>query len=361
MKKFAILGLVALGMVSALTAQENSGGGHFGIGVYGRYVFAPIGVEGTVGESLTKDNLYTNGASHVKFPPGGKIALISFGATEHLGFNLDISYMAGGIEIGDEAQVWTKFNDTLTIHGGYILGNALFGKIGGGKLVTMDEENEIFTQFHPGSGLLVDFTPVKNLYIGASVDAGKDLLPDFFKKSSVNAGYQVGAGYLFENIGHLRFQYLQNHSEFSGEKYVQGAFALTAIDGLTVEVGGMVPVEKTDLSFTRGTVAAQYTVDKFSLMGRVSTSFYEDDHQLKAGSVIKYNLNTPLFLALEASYTSDDPLTPVEDGKIQVAPYVGFRFGPGEFRAGLYGEMVFGGDKPAYKIEIPLLIEIALF
>jgi hypothetical protein len=366
MKKFAILGFVVLGMVSTLAALDGGGKGIV-IGSFGRYIFSPIGVSGTVGEDVTADDLYTTGVSHAAFPPGGKISLLASGATEHFGFSADFAYMAGSVQMGDEAQVWVKFNDALTIRGGYVLGNALTGKIGGGKFITMDQEDAIFTRFHPRGGILLELTPVKNLYIGGVVDSGKFELVDMMNggvRKYNESGYQASVGYLFGNAGHLRLQYLDKYAEATDtfyDKTIEGAFAFTGVENLTIDAGVKIPVEKTDTSFTSGALAVQYVSGDLSLMGRAAGYFYEDDYQVKAGSVIKYNLNNPLYLGLEAAYDTDNPLTPAKDAKLQLIPFVGFNFGPGEFRCGIYGEMNFNDPDPAYKIEIPLLFEAVIF
>ncbi|MDR0878077.1 MAG: hypothetical protein LBN21_08500 [Treponema sp.] len=357
MKKITVIVLVTALAALPLSAQN------IGIGGWARYYISPIGGTGTFGEDFDKDTLYASTEAHTvsKFPQRGKIGLATWGNSDYVGFNFDFAYQNAKLEVGDQAQVWVRLNDTFMFHAGKIQGNVLRGKIEGGQMIAMEEEDDIFLRFYPQTGMLLDITPLENLYLGASVDTGGKLtdtaenIYDF--KSTAGSGFQLGAGYWFDDLGHLRVQYIS----FNDGKPIQAAFALTSIYNLILEVGGRFPMNPTKTSPKAVTVAAQYNLEQLSLMGRVTGNVFDDGFQFKAGSVVKYSINFPLFLGLEASYAADDPTTIADDDVIQLAPYAGFKFGRGELRIGLFGEASLTGEKQTYRFEFPILFEVKFF
>jgi hypothetical protein len=271
----------------------------------------------------------------------------------------------------------------LMLHVGKVQGNALRGRVGGGQLVNMEEEDDIFFRFYPQFGLLADIRPMDNLYFGISVDAGNTLSVSAgdvydWESTSTSAGYQVGIGYQFP-FGHLRAQLIglnsgvQDSFLFRSGRPLQVAFAYTDIYNLILEVSGRYPLRALHSSPASVTMAAEYTYERISMMGRFTFMHYPEiknldgwleengQNRFKLGSVIKYTINFPLFLGLELSYASDNPLTPAIDDLFQIAPYLGFRYGRGEFRIGVYWQQGFKDDKPRYVWEIPLLFEARFF
>jgi len=374
MKKLLILFILAIITGFQLYAQLGPG---MGIGGWARYVFSPIGGTGTIGESFDKDNLFVSAQSHASsfFPQKGKIGLAAWGNSDYVGFNFDFAYQNAMLEVGDQAKIWIRPLDMLMLHAGKIQGNALRGKIPGGQLVTMEEEDDIFFRFYPQYGMLVDFTPIENLYIGASVDGGSRVFETAFnvydwESTSLTSGYQIGAGYMF-GFGHLRAQFISlntdniNSSLYRSGKPLQIAFAYTDIYNLIIELSVKYPLRALTSSHASGTIAAQYLYEQFSFMGRFTYMAFPEmsgnNYRIRAGSVIKYSINFPLFLGLELSYFSDNPLTATIDDMIQIAPYLGFRYSRGEFRIGFYWQQGFKDDKAAYVFEFPLLFEAKFF
>ena len=375
MKK--ILAIIILLCMAALPLFAQLGPG-LGVGGWARYVFSPIGGEGVFGEGLDKDNLYvyTQSRASSNFPQKGKIGLATWGNSDFVGFNFDFAYQNNLLEVGDQAQIWVRLHDTLMLHAGKIQGNALRGKIAGGQLINMEEEDHLFFRFYPQFGILADYTPNDNIYIGASIDAGntsKIKASDVYGWDSVSntAGYQIGAGYMF-SIGHLRAQFIHlnsgdiNSALYASGKPLQVAFAYTDIYNLTVELSGRYPLRTTHSSIYSASIAAEYSYERISAMGRFTFMGFPhpdapEEFCIKAGSVIKYAINFPLFLGLEFSYAADNPLTNVIDDVLQVAPYLGFRYGRGEFRIGLLWQQGLKDDNPNYVFEIPLLFEARFF
>ena len=376
-----VLALVILIGITGIPLFAQLGPG-LGIGGWARYVFSPIGGEGVFGEVFDSENLYVYTQSRASsfFPERGKIGLATWGNSDYVGFNFDFAYQNNRLEVGDQAKIWIRLHDTLMLHAGKIQGNALRGKIAGAQLINMEEEDHIFFRFYPQFGIMADFTPIDNLYFGVSIDAGSNTprvsASDVYGWESVSntAGYQIGAGYQF-GFGHLRAQFIHLNSGdpasflYASGKPLQVAFAYTDIYNLTIELAGKYPLRMTPMSHYSGTVAAEYTFERLSAMGRFTYMGYphpdrkdlKDDFCIKIGSIIKYAINFPLFLGLEMSYVSDNPLTDLVDDALQIAPYLGFRYGRGEFRIGLLWHQGLKDDKPNYAFEIPLLFEARFF
>ncbi|MDR1788078.1 MAG: hypothetical protein LBR16_06480 [Treponema sp.] len=363
MKKNGLSVILFAVLVFPVFAQLAPGVGFMG---WSRYVFSAVGVKGTVGEDFDADNdVYVLARAHTTdgFPNRGKIGFSSWGNSDHMGFNFDFGYIYGKMDVGDQAQIWAKLNDTWMFHAGKIQGNALRGKIEGGRLVAMEEEDDIFFRFYPQTGILVDITPFDNLYIGLAVDSGGTLI-NYFKNvyspdapaSAAGAGYQAGIGYMFPDVGHLRAQYVS----FLDGKPVQAAFAFTTVYNLIVEAAVRIPTDPTNTSPNHTTIAASYNAGRFNGVLR-GTVQWGDNYglQYKAGTVLKYSINFPLFAALEACYASDDPTTAKRDdgGLLQLAPYLGFKYGMGEFRVGLYADMKFSDDT-TWSLDLPLFWEV---
>ena len=374
MKKMAVCIILAFAAGFPLHAQLGPG---IGIGGWARYVFSPIGGTGTVGESFDKDDLRVSARSNTAsfFPQRGKIGLAAWGNSDYVGFNFDFAYQNSALEVGDQAQVWIRPLDMLMLHAGKIQGNALRGKIAGGQFVTMEEEDDIFFRFYPQFGILTDFTPIENMYIGASIDAGANIATAFNvydpESASTSSGYQIGAGYQF-SFGHLRAQFISLQSGdaasslYKSGKPIQAAFAFTDIYNLTIELSGKYPVMALLDSPASVTLAAEYIYERLTAMGRFTYIGYPDpshsgDYRIKAAGIIKYSINFPLFLGLELAYAGDNPITAAIDDMLQIAPYAGLRYGRGEFRIGFYWQQGFKADKNAYVFEIPLLFEAKFF
>jgi hypothetical protein len=217
------------------------------------------------------------------------------GNSEYVGFGLNAiaeadkgtGRLAGN---DDAAYIWAKpfGSDVLRIKIGILVEDALRGKIGTANntfdnyvLPGAKDEDHIFTRFRTQvdidgggdaslylknrSGFLLSSAPIDGLFIGLLVaggNAGADGWPSWWSAGGLSAfdAYnfmQVGAGYVIPNIGHVRAQYvggfagtytdekLFDISKMNGEKpsaakpgRIEAAFALTAVDGLLVDLGG---------------------------------------------------------------------------------------------------------------------------
>jgi hypothetical protein len=365
MRKITVF-ILLLGIIGfPLYAQLGPG---LGIGGWARYVFSPIGATGMWGEEFNEDNFRVSTQSFAPsfFPQKGKIGLAAWGNSDFVGFNFDFAYQNARLEVGDQAKIWIRPHDMLMLHAGKIQGNMLRGTIPGGQLVNMEEEDDVFFRFYPQYGILIDFRPINNFYLGVSVDAGNASFRNAFGENSVygwesertDSGYQIGAGYQF-NFGHLRAQFIS----FQNGKPLQVAMSYTDIYNLNIELSGKYPLRPLPNSPASATIAAEYTFERLYAMGRYTHIFYPEGtgDWFKIGSVIKYTINFPLFLGLELSFISDNPLTQAVDELFQISPYLGFRYGRGELRIGLFWQQRLDADNPSYVFEVPILFEARFF
>jgi hypothetical protein len=291
MKKLIIVILVFALVGTAVFAQDAPG---IAIGGWGRGAFMPLKyVDGDVGQ---------NGAG--TWMDGAAVGVsFSANAADKVGFKLDVRVNTGNLGNGedffvpDSAYIWTKPLNFLTIGVGAFHGPAdwLRGKIGDFGEFAMavggvgGGEDQIFTRFQSGNGALVALTPIEGLTIGAvfNGDSGSTASlavdEDAFKKLQIGAGYQIG------NIGLVRAQFVGNvegggsYTQADGIAWgnsnrIEAAFALTAIDGLTLDIGGKVPLKYSENAadfqapFSLS-VGANFGLGDFSIGGRVDSTF----------------------------------------------------------------------------------------
>jgi len=224
---------------------------------------------------------------------GGNNVRVDFrivGNSEYVGFGLNATAENNKLAGNDDAAyIWAKpfSNDVLKIKIGLLVEDTLRGKIGTANntfdnyvLPGAFDEDHIFNRFgsgedwnstNTGEGInanqpafLLSSSPIDGLFIGIMVgggNAGADLWPSWGTSSAVKAfsAYnfmQVGAGYVIPNIGHVRAQYIGGYAgTYTDEKIfdikklggdpvagkaarIEAAFALTAVDGLLVDLGG---------------------------------------------------------------------------------------------------------------------------
>lgn len=248
------------------------------------------------------DNLYVGTASARAGAIEGFQQEFSLkGDYDYIGFELGLGFdgEAGGgatttkywyNELG--ASIWVKplGNELLKITGGTINDQTLRGKIGevnngweGFVLSGAGYKDEIFTSFGKYNstmnlGFMVSSVPVENLFIGLKVNApGIDesviqRADNMYRDLQIGVGYEIpGIGlarvqYIGGNMGKGRIKRLEKYIKDSGMDYISGtgdpftgiprqitpntwhgdyahveaAFALTAVEGLLMDIGGKI-------------------------------------------------------------------------------------------------------------------------
>jgi hypothetical protein len=420
MKKFIVFLVVFALFGTALFAQVNDG---IKISGWGRGIIEPLKVIQPDGKDAQVGA--TAGYGWYK----GNAAGVSLnGSSDKIGFNLDYRAVEAGTvwNSADNAYIWMKPVDILTIGGGKFNGPADFGirgKIGSfnnggisGLIGTrVGGEDDIFRRFAPYSGdhagLLFVLQPVDGLVIGAvanaNVKAG-DFDEDAYKK------LQLAAGYTIPNIGLFRVQFLGGlqdgkynaqdvgssapvlNDDGTGWKYtpavkqginygtsnrIQAAFALTAVEGLTLDIGARIPLAYTDKDDTEiqdaigVAVAGTYKAGDLFIGARVDTNLLQS-YTPKGG--VKNASGLDIAALIEPNYTLGDVLLGADIGvqytgqksvdgtavdktgglKLGLAAWFGLDLGKGNTRIGVAAKIPTEYDGAKTNLEVSLPISV---
>lgn len=239
MKRFLVLLLVAVIAVPALFADVKVGG-------WGR-VFTYVAGSDIDGSDVVLDQ----GPGWTPGTAGARVRFDVLGTADQIGFAVEINtdvqagnYYSGDIGLGDRVLIWIKPIDMLKIEAGRVgtldtlrgkfggasaAGTAYYGGIGGG-----DFEDHLFARGRIASGLFLELSPVEGLNIIAGWDIPNNTaIEDVVKQIILQAGYTI------EGIGTIRVQYRGENVQIASE-VVQVAFALTAVEGLLVDLGATI-------------------------------------------------------------------------------------------------------------------------
>jgi hypothetical protein len=315
MKKLVTV-FVVFALVATTVFAQDAG---ITVGGWGRGVFEPFkyvkpdgDVDPTAGAAVNTHWL-NSAAVGVSFA----------GNSEKVGFAID--FRAGGFDpdpdtgghsvgLGDNAYIWVKPFSILTIGAGQVdAGSGTFGGLRGKvnnlggfaqAVHASGAEDDIFTGFGVRNGGIIQLTPIEGLTIAGVIDATNNGAPSYrglpdgfsFKKLQIGAGYQIGT------IGLLRAQFIGGRNKITdydtddvsySYNRIEVAFALTAVDGLTLDIGGKIPLAFTEedtkdsdgnLLLPLGTdvtyqapiaisVGANFGIGDFSIGGRVDLAF----------------------------------------------------------------------------------------
>jgi hypothetical protein len=287
--------IMALLVVFALFAGVAFGQAADGISInaWGRVAFSPfVNVGAKQVDGKTPDGEEGESYSGARATWGGDKARVDFrinGSSELVGFNTQFSG-EDAIGIQDNLHIWAKpfGSDILKFTGGKIADDTLRGKIGnlnGGfsnfVLNNTPEEDPIFNRFSTWAGVnggaahgyMISSAPIEGLFIGLVVNGELDPwwnggLQGGTPVANAFRYMQIGAGYEIAGIGHFRAQYIGGWSgevdlenkdtkKYYKQEYekdddgkddptkpiyktarIEAAFALTAIDGLLIDLGG---------------------------------------------------------------------------------------------------------------------------
>jgi hypothetical protein len=388
MKKLIVVFVVFALAGTALFAQTADG---ISVGGWGRTVFSPLQV--TVPDEGDTEIGSVANATMVE----GRI----IGKAEKIGFNAFFRWDGSTATTGDHAYIWVKPINVLTVAAGKFNGfDQLRGKIGGGSSNGLTGaagvsglikgEDAIFQRFSSDSGAILLLEPIEGLTIGAvfnspwGVDwAGAyDSINNAFKEPKGSYAldqdykkFQIGAGYAIGNIGLLRAQLIRgDEAGTANANKIQAAFALTAVEGLTVDIGGTIPLKYTynsiDYQNAIGVdVGAKFTAGDFSILGRVDVGLGATEGDLEKGLKLNgfvepaYKIGTATIAAdLALEFTGEDSGTGAsnEGGlKVGAGAWVGLPMGNGTFIVGVMSTlpMEFEGDKQDLVVAVPISLQ----
>jgi len=237
---------------------------------------------------------------------GGRVGVNFNGHSDNIGFSLNVDNNGGNIGIGDQAKIFAKFNDMVTVQIGKIQGDTLRGKFGdlyGNSDVMGFGEDGIFQRFLDTTGALVELTPVTGLYVGAALKGSATaVVADDLSKNT-----QVGAGYTIADVGLIRAQMLG-----AKDPSYQVAFQLKAVKDLGLDAGVTVPTAS-GAKVTAAAGASFSGVEKLGLQAR----FTYAEKNIGIGGEAAYAVDGPLTVGAGAAITA---LTS-DQATISVAPF----------------------------------------
>jgi len=202
-------------------------------------------------------------------------------ASTNIGIDVGVIVQAQQFNQIGNAKIWWSPSSLFKLHVGLGRVTTLRGKVEGstgaysyargrvtgitapsGKdepILLINDGDGIFSRFNLSKmGAILEITPIDGLFIGAA------LAPEFTLNSGLLAedvykGVHAAIGYEIPNIGHIRVGWIGGGSEtdpsgkvgnaaqnwdFSYDRRVEAAFALTAIPGLLVDIGFKYSLEK---------------------------------------------------------------------------------------------------------------------
>jgi len=344
MKKLLVvlLALAVLGMAVSAEAKLS-------VGAWGRGWFSPIGSDGT-------DQIVQAGPS---WGGGAARVGVSFnGSSDNVGFSWNPGVDGKSMNaVCDQAKIFAKLNDMVTVQVGVIQGDVLRGKIGdfGDVCPSGGGEDDIFARFNP-TGLLLDLTPAPGIYLGAALGVpSTNLVSDEFK------AIQVGAGYTIEGMGMIRAQYIGTAT--SGAKgTINAAFAFTGAEGVLVDAGVKYNL---DSNIPIGVnVAAKYNKDALGIYVRVGANVAGDSAvyqlALKGGLGLYYTVAAPASVGVEVGYTGkcNTKVIPTTDTtnyeSMDLFPQVKLGYSNGYLKVGFDAQVGLNSQKMNYKLPIQL-------
>lgn len=211
MKK-ALAILMTLAFVASVATADVK------IGAWGRGLFTPA--TGTGSEPTSVEGTSWGDSIRTGFTVAG--------SSDNVGFQVDMNADGFKPGIGDNALIWVKPFDGLTLKIGQIKeetlrGNGCFGSFDWIR-ISWTGEDLTFKRIETAKGLVATFTGVENLYIGAGLEASKTTV------NMLKDG-QYAIGYTFADVGQLRAQYIGAASQ------INAAFRLTGVENLYIDLG----------------------------------------------------------------------------------------------------------------------------
>jgi len=271
------------------------------------------------------------------------------GNSDNVGFQVDVT--GENMGLGDQAKIWVKPVDMLTVSAGRVYddtlrGNAAFGSFnwdrayGGGGY---ESEDIIFTRVRTdradgadGQGIVFAVSPMEAFYAVFSIN---DMMG---KTEDIADSMQIAAGYTIDGIGQIRAQYftvpeVAPDSEIEGDGTFEVAFKVTAVENLFLDVGfGM--ATNTDYSeFTKIALYANYTMDAIVLHLAGVYRMDADENAMYVGGGVDYSMDGGIGISADVRYynaymASEDP-----DGDAKITFFAGVTkgFSNGKIGAGV--------------------------
>jgi hypothetical protein len=373
MKKFFVV-LLTLALVAGNLFAEVS------FGAWGRGTFVPFRayIDGN-----NDDNSGSGAATEVGWGNLPNFAFQFSISGTHIGFISNFDFAVPGRD--GNLYAWWKPNDIFKLDIGYVRWDVLRGisateSFQNARYTGVGftaHEDFIFTRFATADwwstkpGAVLEITPIPNLYIGAAINTGpggngptylaSESLVDVYKYSQYAVGYNI------DGIGLVRVGYFGNANGDSniGKQLIQGAFKVTAIEGLQLDVGVGYSLEENRDNKNKLTVglAATYKADVFGVNGAVGAKLGGDKD--KPGGdypalEIAVNPYVPLsFATIGLGFAYGLELGKDNSNHIGFDVYIEKAVGGGQIKAGVTAAITPGSPDPA-KQNVVIAIPIEL-
>jgi hypothetical protein len=352
--------------------------------------------DGLMGAGLGRDTAGGNGI---------RARLFGEAKTDTLGLKIQLQFYpaevssAGFVQPDDNVEVWWKPVDWFQLDVGKFVSDPLRGKVGDGSwmdgLTVMSYDgDEIFSRFRSqglnnggsgNAGVLASFN-FSGFFLGALLPnlkafgntSGSDTFSGGGKgnlyetanytngKSAIGREFeriQVGVGYTIPDIGLVRVQYVGANASFTNAisagvvsggygivtPRIEAAFALTAVQGLTLDIGGKIPLPL-NLDSVNTWNAIDYT---WEYMGTDTDAKAQAPYQVSLGAIYKADALT-ITGRVDAKFggSYDDGVSGSEP--IKLGPEVNFHLFPTydigivvlglDFGLAWYGSTTYDGD-----------------
>jgi len=306
MKKIIFAGLL-LGAAVALQAQVTIGGSV-------DMVVVPFQVVGSYEDAagVEHDAVMGTGMGGIGHTGGPRIRLDAraVNADHNIGMRLRVQALApgsGGPTFAGEnfLQAWWSPLDQLRFDVGRFDDDRLRGRIGDDEMakftqVGIGNQDHIFSRFRMRNGLMLSVTPVDGLLLVGGLrqlhnfdfgnaGATPPIPPPYDNVIVVNnrndnayawRDMTFAAGYTIADIGLIRAQFIGSrpNAANTARDDLEFAFALTAVDGLLLDLGCTINLFHNDRSADFGfSLGARFRADALEIIGRVDTHISGND------------------------------------------------------------------------------------
>jgi hypothetical protein len=229
----------------------------------------------------------------------------------------------------------------------------------------VDGQKSSETLYNPGA--VLEITPLPNLYIGAAIVTGPaggdhnftNEIEDVYKNSQYALGYNI------DGIGLIRVGYFGLNSQGIGNQLIQGAFKLTAVEGLSLDVGFGYSLDEKQADAKKNNLtvglAAAFKTDLFGV-NAAAGAWLGGDKDSEAYPTVEISVNPYASLdfatiGLGVAYGLE--LEKDNSSHIGFDVYIEKAFGGGQIKAGVTASLS-PGKPDAAKQDITIAIPIEL-
>lgn len=252
MKRMVLAGLMFAGAIMAATAQVTVGGSvdmsvvpfQFGQAYDNDSSFMGAGIGGI---------LHNNG-------PRIRLDTRAVNAEHGFGFRVRFEGIANSgtgnptARVENFLQAWWSPTEWLRLDAGRFDDDRLRGRVGDDEMsmfsLHMFDHDQIFNRIRMRNGFMVSSTPAEGLLLAVGLrhlvnndnqaPTGPYLVTTRSRNGDVWRNIHAAVGYTIDGVGLVRAQYIGDMNTAIADR-VEVAFALTAVDGMVLDIGGKVP------------------------------------------------------------------------------------------------------------------------